>query len=84
MGDCKPWDWLEPYYEFTKIAEECIKGKLDSNGRYSSNVRAQIQRKVDKLYGKHVGDPAWDRAYRRWNEWDGKADDHIKEEVNNE
>ena len=61
-----------PYQQIETLAYSI----LDANGGAAiifNPVRAyhvvnKVRTEVDALYAQHQGDPAWEQAYRRWNE----------------
>lgn len=59
----KPQSWTDVYKQFLDVVE--------------SSECDNIQDNVEALYRKHEGEPAWDAAWKRWNE----GDDYVAEAV---
>ena len=60
----KPTTWTEVYHDFMALAMEILDQAED-------HIMAHllIAEKIDDLYCMHIGDPAWDLAYKRWYEY---------------
>lgn len=64
--------WFEAYQRIESLAYsiiDCSGGaEIIFNLGLADQVVARVRKAVDDLYAQHQGDPAWDTAYRRWNE----------------
>ena len=58
--------WTEAYKVFNKIIEEMPLGK---------DFEKKVNKAIEIEYAKHMGDPDWDEAYRRYKATDSKMKD---------